>query len=97
MKNVPGQMFTPSWRPAHGAGRMRCGSSLDWCILQNRPDRLQAEKGREEEECEDDEVKGEVVRTVPPNSVIVTASGTDIKQFSSQAAQNRRRRKTPSY
>lgn len=97
MKNIPGQMFTPSWRPARGAGGMRCGSSLDWCILQNRPDRLQAEKGQEEEEFEDDEVKGEVVRTVPPNSVIVTASKTDIKQFSSHAAQNRRRIKTPSY
>lgn len=57
-------------RVARGAGRMQRGSSLDWCILQNRAGRLQAEKGQEEEEVEDGGVKGEVVWTVPPNSVI---------------------------
>lgn len=64
---------------------------LDWWILRNRPDRLQAEeagKGQEEEEFEDDEVKDEVVGPVPPNSV-----RNRHKQFPSHTAPNRRRRR----
>lgn len=75
-------MFTPSWRAARGAGRMQHRSSLD----RLHPSKTELtdfkqRRVRRKEEFEDDEVKGEEVRTVPPISVIITGSGTDIKHM----------------